>query len=145
MGWTHTHVWWLRIWKNILVAKIPLEEWGIPAPYRAPQSGAPVLGREAPTISGYKKTVRILSIRVKEKAAGNPGILLKGLHNTPLFPGTLPGLLQTENSSGGTRDIQGEAELCCFRMRGKRTDSCHRPCVESSSWTSYKQPSPLLC
>lgn len=42
----------LRIGRNILAAKVPPEEQGVPSLYQAPQPRVPMSGREIPMISG---------------------------------------------------------------------------------------------
>ena len=61
MGWSHTHVWQLRIGRDISAAEVPLEERGVPAPYQAPQPRPLVPGKRVPTIS-----VKIAGILLSE-------------------------------------------------------------------------------
>lgn len=46
-GWSHTHVWRLRIGRDVSAVEVPLG--GVLAPHRAPRPRAPVPGREVPT------------------------------------------------------------------------------------------------
>lgn len=76
-------------------------------------------------ISGSEKSMMIPSVKVRQKVAGNPGVLLKG----HLLAGTHPGLQWRDSGSGSARDIQEETELCNFRARNGG-DSHHFPCVD---------------
>lgn len=52
MGWSHTHVWWLRSGRYVLAVEVLLEERGVPGPHQFPQDGPPLSGRGVLTISG---------------------------------------------------------------------------------------------
>lgn len=75
--------------------------------------------------------MRFPSIRLKQKAAANSGILLKG-PQTYLLTGTHPGLQWRDGDLGGARDIQGETELCGFMGRATGT-AATIPSVEPTS------------
>lgn len=50
-GWSHTHVRWLKIRRDILDAEVPTEEQEVLTPHWALQARASVLGRGVQTTS----------------------------------------------------------------------------------------------
>lgn len=54
MFWSHNHVWWLRIGRDISAAEVPTEDGAIPVPHWAPQPGAPVKARGVLATAGCK-------------------------------------------------------------------------------------------
>lgn len=54
MGWPSIHMWRLRMRRDILVAEVPREERGVPAPHPASQPRAPVVGRGIGTTAGIE-------------------------------------------------------------------------------------------
>ena len=37
-GWSHTHLWWIKIRRNTSAAEVPSEDWRVPTPQQALQS-----------------------------------------------------------------------------------------------------------
>ena len=76
MGWSLTHVWQLKIRRDISAVEIPLEEKGVPDLHQAPQLRYLVLGREVPITSGCENHWRLW---LEMENCWSPGVLLKGL------------------------------------------------------------------
>ena len=44
VGWSHTHMWQIKIRRDISAMEGPLEDRGVPAPHQAPELMVPVPG-----------------------------------------------------------------------------------------------------
>lgn len=135
MGRPHTHQRQLRIWWDISATEVPPQKPGVPAPPQAPEPKTPVLGKRTQITSEYES-------RWKFHLLGWNGgcwkhrCLLKGQYTNSLT-GTHLGLQPRDNGWLGvgrgirgrgawgegecTRVIQGEAEVCGYRVRAGGT------------------------
>lgn len=78
-GWSQSHVWWLRIGRDISAAEIPTEEQRVSVTHQAPKPRDPVLGKVVSTTANCEDQQRFHSIWVRQTASENRSILLKGL------------------------------------------------------------------
>ena len=53
-GWSHIHVWWVKIRRDISAVEVASEEEGVPASDQVLQPRVPVPGMEVAVTSGYK-------------------------------------------------------------------------------------------
>lgn len=108
-------------WEGYLDCTALPEQQGIPTLHWAPQHGAAVLGRAAPTTSSCENQLGLhpssWDKRWPETQASSYRVQTQFL-----FIGIFPGLWQRRgNCLGGARDIQGETEFCGFTKRaGKK-------------------------
>ena len=61
MGWSHTHMWQIKLRRDILAVKLTPEGQRTLNPHQAPQSRVPEPGREVLITSGYKNLEEIVA------------------------------------------------------------------------------------
>lgn len=115
MGWLYTHVWWLRIWSDISVTGVSPERWWISASTPGSLGQSTGARKRGPRNNKLWKPVGIACIQVRWKAAGNPGIMLKGQHTNSLA-GTQ---LNSSRETGDRNGIEEETKLCGCRANAR--------------------------
>ena len=75
MGWSQTHMWWIKIRRDISNVEVPSEEWGVLAAHWAPQPRVPLPGIEVPITLAIKTSGDCGW--GKQRVSGIPGVPLK--------------------------------------------------------------------
>ena len=118
MAWCHTHVWQIKIGRDISAAQFPPKKQGAQPPHQDPQLRVPVPGIEVPITSHCKNQ---WGLRLRKTGSWSPRLfILKDLCRD-LLRLTFSEFEHWGSSLKGTREIGGRAELSGIKERAGGT------------------------
>lgn len=116
MGWPHTHMQQLRIWRDISVVEVPHEEQEAPTRCQTLQPPVPVLEKGPHQTSNCENQWGF--VQLGEMVGRRKRMhLLKGLHTKSCSKALTLGSSRAMADTESTGVIQEETELCGFRVR----------------------------